>query len=300
MSETEMRQKILAELQAHKINPMNDVLFKFIFGKEERKGITIDFLNAVLEESLEHPIQNIRFTQTEQVPQDDGGKLTRFDVACELDSGAMIDVEVQVINYQNMQRRTLYYWSQMYLTGILSGEDYAELRPAITINILAFTILPQAEPHAMYSIYNAKTGDRLNRDMELHFLEIPKFMHKPVREMTKMERWLAYFGNKLSEQEREELAMSEAAIGNAYDAAGAFLRNPQDRMNYVSRQMAIMDYNSGMNAAEKRGEARGETRGEARMAALVQRLITDGRTGDALKASSDAEYRNALYKEMNL
>lgn len=300
MSEKKMRQKILAELQAHKINPMNDVLFKFIFGKEERKGITIDFLNAVLEESLEHPIQDIRFTQTEQVPQDDGGKLTRFDVACELDSGAMIDVEVQVINYQNMQRRTLYYWSQMYLTGILSGEDYAELRPAITINILAFTILPQAEPHAMYSIYNAKTGDRLNRDMELHFLEIPKFMHKPVREMTKMERWLAYFGNKLSEQEREELAMSEAAIGNAYDAAGAFLRNPQDRMNYVSRQMAIMDYNSGMNAAEKRGEARGETRGEARMAALVQRLITDGRTGDALKASSDAEYRNALYKEMNL
>jgi predicted transposase/invertase (TIGR01784 family) len=287
-----MRQKILAELQAHKINPMNDVLFKFIFGKEERKGITIDFLNAVLEESLEHPIKDIRFTQTEQVPQDDGGKLTRFDVACELDSGEMIDVEVQVINYQNMQRRTLYYWSQMYLTGILSGEDYAELRPAITINILAFNILPQAEPHAMYSIYNAKTGDRLNRDMELHFLEIPKFTHKPVREMTKMERWLAYFANKLNEQEREELAMSEAATRGAYDATGAFMMNPQDRMNYVNRQMAIMDYNSGMNAAEKRGEAR--------MAVLMQRLIADGRTEDALKASSDAEYRNKLYKELDI
>ncbi len=300
MSEKKMRQKILAELQAHKINPMNDVLFKFVFGKEERKSITIDFLNAVLEDSLARPIRDIHFTQTEQVPQDDGGKLTRFDVACELDSGEIIDVEVQVINYQNMQRRTLYYWSQMYLTGILSGEDYAELRPAITINLLAFSILPQSEPHAMYSIYNAKTGDRLNRDMELHFLEIPKFTHKPVCEMTKMERWLAYFANKLSEQEKEELAMSEAAIGNAYDAAGTFMMNPQDRMNYVNRQMAIMDYNSGMNAAEKRGEARGETRGEARMAALVQRLITDGRTGDALKASSDAEYRNALYKEMNL
>ena len=292
MSETEIRQKILAELQVHKINPMNDVLFKFIFGKEERKGITIDFLNAVLEESLEHPIKDICFTQTEQVPQDDGGKLTRFDVACELDSGEMIDVEVQVINYQNMQRRTLYYWSQMYLTGILSGEDYAELRPAITINILAFNILPQAEPHAMYSIYNAKTGDRLNRDMELHFLEIPKFTHKPVREMTKMERWLAYFANKLNEQEREELAMSEAAIRGAYDATGAFMMNPQDRMNYVNRQMAIMDYNSGMNAAEKRGEAR--------TAVLMQRLIADGRTEDALKASSDTEYRNKLYKELDI
>lgn len=157
---------------------------------------------------------------------------------------------------------------------------------------MAFNILTQAEPHAMYSIYNAKTGDRLNKDMELHFLEIPKFMHKPVREMTKMERWLAYFANKLSEQEREELAMSEAAIGNAYDAAGAFMMNPQDRMNYVNRQMAIMDYNSGMNAAEKRGEAR--------MAALIERLIVGGRIEDARKASSNAEYRNKLYKEMGL
>ena len=90
--------------------------------------------------------------------------------------------------------------------------------------------------------------------------------------------------------------MSEAAIGNAYDAAGAFMMNPQDRMNYVNRQMAIMDYNSGMNAAEKRGEAHGE----ARMAALIERLIADGRIEDARKASADAEYRNELYKEMNL
>ena len=83
------------------------------------------------------------------------------------------------------------------------------MRPAITINILAFKLFAQAVPHAMYSIYNAKTGDRLNKDMELHFLEIPKFMHKPVREMTKMERWLAYFANKLSEQEREHSCNAE-------------------------------------------------------------------------------------------
>ena len=312
MGEKALTEQVLSGLDARQANPMNDVLFKFIFGKEERKGITIDFLNAVLEESLEHPIKDIRFTQTEQVPQDDGGNLTRFDVACELDSGEMIDVEVQVINYQNMQRRTLYYWSQMYLTGILRGEDYAELRPAITVNILAFSLLSQAEPHAMYSIYYAKTGDRLNRDMELHFLEIPKFAHKPVREMTKMERWLAYFANKLSEQEKEELAMSEVAIGNAYDAAGAFLMNPQDRMNYVNRQMAIMDYNSGMNAAEKRGEARGEARGEKRgekrgerrgedrTAQLFAKLHAAGRDEEAFRAMTDASLRKKLFREFQL
>lgn len=86
--------------------------------------------------------------------------------------------------------------------------------------------------------------------------------------------------------------MSEAAIGNAYDATSAFMMNPQDRMNYVNRQMAIMDYNSGMNAAEKRGEAR--------MATLIQRLIADGRTEDVRKVSSNAEYRKKLYKEMGV
>ena len=300
MTEETQRQQLLDELQADKINPMNDVLFKFVFGKEERKGITIDFLNAVLEESLEHPIRDIRFMQTEQVPQNDGGKLTRFDVACELDSGEIIDVEVQVINFQNMQRRTLYYWSQMYLTGIFSGEDYKDLRPAITINILAFSILPQAEPHAMYSVYNIKTGDRLNRDMELHFLEIPKYTHKPISEMTKMERWLAYFANQLNKQEREELAMSEAAISNAYDAASAFMMNPQDRMSYVNRQMAIMDYNSGMNAAEERGEKRGEKRGEERMQKLNQILLDKNRIEDLRRASTDEGYCAQLYKEFNL
>ena len=67
MTEDAQRQQFLDELQAEKINPMNDVLFKFVFGKEERKNITIDFLNAVLEESLEHPIKDIRFMQTESI-----------------------------------------------------------------------------------------------------------------------------------------------------------------------------------------------------------------------------------------
>ena len=296
MTENKQPQQLLEDLQAEKINPMNDVLFKFVFGKEERKNITIDFLNAVLEKSLEHPIKDIRFTQTEQVPQNDGGKLTRFDVACELDSGEIIDVEVQVINFKNMQRRTLYYWSQMYLTGIFSGEDYKNLRPAITINILAFSILPQAEPHAMYSIYNIKTSDRLNRDMELHFLEIPKYTHKPISEMTKMERWLAYFANQLNKQEREELAMSEAAISNAYDAASAFMMNPQDRMSYVNRQMAIMDYNSGMNAAKEDGEERGQKR----MKELIKRLRDEQRNDDIDRAVTDDEYCNKLFDEFGI
>ena len=105
MDEKTLTSQILDRLDAHHVNPMNDVLFKFIFGKIERKNITIDFLNAVLEPSLGHKIKNIVFLPTEQIPQNEEDKLSRLDVACELDTGEYIDVEVQVVNYQNMSRR---------------------------------------------------------------------------------------------------------------------------------------------------------------------------------------------------
>ncbi|MCI6085208.1 MAG: Rpn family recombination-promoting nuclease/putative transposase [Selenomonas sp.] len=268
MTEQEkLEENVLGQLDVHRANPMNDVLFKFIFGKIERKNITIDFLNAVLEPSLGHKIKNIMFLPTEQIPQNEEEKLSRLDVACELDTGEYVDVEVQVVNYQNMKRRTLYYWSQVYLMRLPAGADYNDLRPTITINILAFELLPQDDPHAMYGLYNPETHERLNEDLELHFIELPKFVkriRKPIREMTKMERWMAYFANRLNQQEKEELAMSEAAINHAYDATNIFLQNQAERLRYINREMALMDYRSGIMGAEERGEKRGEKRGEER------------------------------------
>lgn len=77
---------------------MNDVLFKFIFGRPERKLITIDFLNAIAAEDLGHPITDIVFTPTENVPDNYDEKLTRLDVACTLDTGEQVDIEVQIVN----------------------------------------------------------------------------------------------------------------------------------------------------------------------------------------------------------
>lgn len=48
--------------------------------------------------------------------------------------------------------------------------------------------------------------------------------------------------------------MSEAAINSAYDATGIFLQNKEDRLKYINREMALMDYRSGLAGAEERGE----------------------------------------------
>ena len=171
-----MNEEFLFEnLNEYNYNPLNDVLFKFIFGKEERKQITIDFLNAVLNPSLGHMIQDLQFSNTEMSPEHEHDKLTRLDVACVLDSGEQVDVEVQVANEKNMSRRTLYYWAQMYLMSLPAGKTYRNLKPCITINLVNFGFLPQEDPHAVYGIYNSDNGHQLTKDLAIHFLEIPKY-----------------------------------------------------------------------------------------------------------------------------
>lgn len=252
-----MNEDILFEnLDEYNYNPLNDVLFKFIFGKEERKQITIDFLNAVLNPSLGHTIQDLQFSNTEMSPEHDHDKLTRLDVACVLDSGEQVDVEVQVANKKDMARRTLYYWSQMYLMSLPAGKTYRNLKPCITINLVNFSFLPQEDPHAVYGIYNPTNKHQLTKDLAIHFLEIPKYAKqekKPITEMSKMERWLAYFANQLDRKGKEELAMSEAAIQNAMEAARIFLNNTEERRLYINREMARMDRESQLEEAHEEG-----------------------------------------------
>lgn len=260
-----MNEEFLFEnLDEYNYNPLNDVLFKFIFGKEERKQITIDFLNAVLNPSLGHTIQDLQFSNTEMSPEHDHDKLTRLDVACVLDSGEQVDVEVQVANEKNMARRTLYYWSQMYLMSLPAGKTYRNLKPCITINLVNFSFLPQEDPHSVYGIYNPTNEHQLTKDLAIHFLEIPKCAKqekKPITEMSKMERWLAYFANQLDRKGKEELAMSEAAIQNAMEAARIFLNNTAERRLYINREMARMDRESQLEEAHEEGLKEGHKEG---------------------------------------
>lgn len=64
---------------------------------------------------------------------------------------------------------------------------------------------------------------------------------------------MAYFANQLDDHEREELAMSDAAISGAMDAARVFLADDDERWNYINRQMAILDYNSGIQDLREEG-----------------------------------------------
>ena len=90
--------------------------------------------------------------------------------------------------------------------------------------------------------------------------------------------------------------MNEAEISNAYDATKVFFQTPQERMDYLNRQMAIMDYNYGLQSAEERGEQRGEQR----MRELIRLLKEQGRESELFEAAGKPEMLQKHYREVHL
>ncbi|WP_288642000.1 hypothetical protein [Megasphaera elsdenii] len=102
--------------------------------------------------------------------------------------------------------------------------------------------------------------------------------------------------------------MSDEAIHKAVDAARTFLQNDAERLAYINRELAILDYNSDHRDAFEEGEAKGRAKGreegqaiaDERWGTLMQRLLGEQRYDDANKAAADAGFRERLFKEYGI
>ena len=137
-------------------------------------------------------------------------------------------------------------------------------------------------------------------------------MAKKAKDMTRMEKWLNYFANKMTEQEKEELAMSDAAISNAMKAARQFLASTEERRQYLNREMTIMDYNSlmesshqqgleqGLKKGLEQGLEKGLEQGESRMIKLIHSLMQDGKNDLIAEVIANQTLRNEFYNKYGI
>jgi len=258
------------------INRLNDYLFKYIFGRKERKNITLSFINAVMGLEGENEIVDIEFTDREIDPEMPEGKLSTLDVRGRLNDGSTIDIEVQVIFRRDTPDRFTFYWARDFIS-IKSGEDYRQLHRTIVIVITPEGSLPGENPHSMYGIYNPDNMHRLTDKFEMHFLEVNKFKPQGIKEMKRLERWLAYLGNSLDETEMEEMAMNDAAIKDALTYEDIFMQDDETRAAYEKRQKAIWDYNYDMGVARDEGISEGIAIGQSNeKKAIARAMLAEG------------------------
>lgn len=242
-----------------RLKPLNDFIFKKLFGEKGDEPVLIAFLNAVLQKTHREELTSIVIKEnTELTKELINDKMGRIDVRATTKRGEEIDIEVQIANQNNMDKRTLFYWSKLYLEGIQKGDDYKTLSKVITINIVDFEFLDTPSYHSSYHLWEDEEKNYMLTDLvEIHFIELPKFrrfQNKNYKENS-LQRWLAFLETDVSKNMLEELMHMEPAIRMAEEKLDFLSSDPHTIELYKARENSAHEkaniYSSGKEQGEK-------------------------------------------------
>jgi predicted transposase/invertase (TIGR01784 family) len=182
-----------------KINPRVDLAFKKIFGVEENKDLLISLLNSIV--SQEDQVAEVTLLNPYNPKNFRSDKLSILDIKAKGVDGKRFNVEIQISDEADYDKRALYYWSKLYADQLQASEDYASLSKAIGIHILNFTSIPEVTAyHNVFDIREQKSGIVYFKDLELHTIELKKFSGSSSKELSEMvekvktslDRWMAF------------------------------------------------------------------------------------------------------------
>ena len=235
----------------------NDYIFKRLFSKKGNEDILKDLLEGI----LEIPIKEVEVMQEVELERVDiKDKLGVLDIKAIINENITVNIEMQVVDEKNMIERTLYYWAGLYYTGLKRGRDYKLNNKVITINILMYNIFKKENYHTIATIRDNEDKEKITDRLEIHFIELPKFLKSKEKGNRKLRQWLEFICNKrkgeieMAVRENEKIAKAsqewEYLRGDEAVKRMAFLREKWER-----------DWNSGMHSAEEEGIEKGMKKG---------------------------------------
>ena len=213
---------------------------------------------------------------------------------------------MQLSNQNDMMKRTLFYWSRLYIDQLEKGKGYHRLLPTITINICNFTLFTDTKAyHSTYHLYDHNQQRLAARDdvLEIHFIEMNKFFAAwHADELNVLEdilvRWLLLLGmvdarkHKVYEdiyKELEELAMKDDRLIDAFTAWESLSKTQEEIIAYHSRLKVLIDEEAKLDYAEYKGIQKGREEGKKELLEqLIIKMIANGSDNEAIQKLTDA------------
>ena len=157
-----------------KISPRVDLAFKKIFGVEENKDLLISLINSIV--GQDDQVEDITLLNPYNPKNFRQDKLSILDIKAKGIDGKRFNIEIQISDEADYDKRALYYWAKLYTEQLKVAQDYSTLAKAIGIHILNFTSIPEAENyHNVFHITEKENGFAYFKDLELHTIELNKF-----------------------------------------------------------------------------------------------------------------------------
>ncbi len=165
------------------ISPKVDIAFKKIFGVEENKDLLISLINSIVGE--EDQVSAVTLLNPYNPKNFKNDKLSILDIKATNQEGKRFNIEIQISDEADYDKRALYYWAKLYTERLQVAEDYSKLSKAIGIHILNFTSIPEVQKyHNVFTVTEQETGVPYFTDLELHTIELKKFSSDSDEELS--------------------------------------------------------------------------------------------------------------------
>ena len=268
------------------INPKVDIAFKKIFGVEENKDLLISLINSIV--SQQDQVKDITLLNPYNPKNFKSDKLSILDVKAIGHDGKRFNIEIQISDEADYDKRALYYWAKLYTEQLKAGQDYSKLSKAIGIHILNFTSIPNvAKYHNIFHIKEKDTDIVYFKDLELHTIELTKFSPNDNEKLedivnkvkTALDMWLAFLTrHDLLERETLPSKLNDANLQKALDVLNIMNFSYEEKEAYEDHLKwlrieanTLQKYEQkgreeGVAIGMEKGEAIGMEKGEAQKA----------------------------------
>ena len=270
MNHQKIQNQITANIPTGKLpfRMTSDILFKVLMqsSKSVLKGIVCSYLDLAPE-----TIKSIDISNPISLKEDIAAKEMILDIKAILNDKTIINLEMQVVNYQDWPERSLSYLCRCF-DNLGSGHGYLHVKGAVHIGFLDYTLFPDyPEFYATYRMINERTGQLYSSKFRISVVDLTK-RNLATKEDIAHHRdlWAAFFkatewGEVMALAEKDK-NISEAAVTlrklsddelfkMRYEAREDMLRQEWDMQYYYTNQINEKDAELAKQASELANQA---------------------------------------------
>ena len=226
------------------INLHNDIVFKWIFGRQEHTVPLISLLNAAT--GIPGKFSDVRilnpFDLSEPLTNEKQGIL---DIrGKDTDTDEWFDLEVQVVGSVFYPQRSKYYLAGMYREQLKKNAEvnYHKLRPCYGIHILVDTIFDEEADESFwynhFTMLNSRSHKPLADHWHLYYIELKKFKNCFRKRSssipgTALEEWSYFLASGQDNTKPLDSRLSHnSAIQEVHKMLQTFTKNDKLREQY--------------------------------------------------------------------
>ena len=248
------------------LDPKIDYVFKRIFGYIGNEDITKGLISSIIQKEISN-VELDNSTILEKDLLED--KVGILDIRAKIEDKINCNIEMQIVDRKNIEKRILYYWSKLYSMNLKAGKDYENLEKVIVILITDYEIDNLKEIEKYETKWNIREEEYqkviLTEVMEFYIIELPKYeKYKAKTKNEDLNRWIKF----IKEPEVVEMGDNKE-IKKAKEVLEEISKDKRERYlaelreKYILDQKAIEDagYDKGLKDGMSQGKSLGVREG---------------------------------------